>query len=204
MSANTSSSSSSSSLPTFKVSLIGPARSGKTTFIKRWRTGEFETRYLPTIGVEVFPLTFNTDKGKIRLNVWDCAGDPKLAGLEDGYWIQSHAALLMFDLTHSESFEVMKKKFEDANRMLGHANPAIVVCGNKADCAQHEVSQRSILNWMKGKDLNYFNMSAKSNYNFEKPWLDLLRKLTGDSALLFVAEEPVLPPEVSYNSENSE
>lgn len=188
MSVNTSSSSSSSSLPTFKVSLIGPARTGKTTFLKRWRTGEFEQKYLPTIGVEVFPLTFNTDKGKICLNVWDCAGDPKLAGLEDGYWIQSHAAFLMFDLTHYETFEMMKKRLEDVNRLLGHSNPAIVVCGNKADCGQKEVNQMSILNWMKGKDLNYYNISAKSNYNFELPWLYLLRKLTGDSALLFVPE----------------
>lgn len=201
MSANISTDSS-SSLPTFKVSLIGSARAGKTTFIKRWRTGEFETKYLPTIGVEVFPIIFSTDKGKIRLNVWDCAGDPKLAGLEDGYWIQSHAVFLMFDLTHSESFEVMKKRFEDANRLLGHTNPAIVVCGNKADCGQKEVSQKSILNWMKGKDLTYYSISAKSNYNFELPWLYLLRKLTGDSALLFVPEDPVLPPEVSYSSEN--
>jgi GTP-binding nuclear protein Ran len=204
MSTNTSSSSSPGSLPTFKVSLIGPARVGKTTFIKRWRTGEFETKYLPTIGVEVFPLTFNTDKGRIRLNVWDCAGDPKRAGLEDGYWLQSHAAFLMFDLAHSESFEVMKQRLEDVNRLLGHTNPAIVVCGNKADCGQREVNQSSILSWMKGKDLTYYDISAKNHYNFETPWLYLLRKLTGDSALIFVAEEPVLPPECSYDSENAE
>ena len=206
MSANISSSSSGSipSIPAFKVSLIGASRVGKTTFIKRWRTGEFDREYLATMGVEVSPITFNTNKGKIRLNIWDCAGDPELAGLEDGYWIRSHAAFLMFDLTHYETFEMMKKRFEDVNRMLGHTNPAIVVCGNKADCGKKEVNQMSILNWMKGKDLSYYNISAKSNYNFELPWLYLLRKLTGDSALVFVAEEPVLPPEVSFNPENIE
>ena len=42
----------------------------------------------------------------------------------------------------------------------------------------------------------YYDISAKSNYNFEKPFLWLSRKLTGDPALEF-AEMPALePPEV--------
>ena len=44
--------------------------------------------------------------------------------------------------------------------------------------------------------IQYYDISAKSNYNFEKPFLWLARKLTGDPALDF-AEMPALePPEV--------
>lgn len=45
----------------------------------------------------------------------------------------------------------------------------------------------------------YYDISAKSNYNFEKPFLWLLRKLVGDPNLE-LAEMPALePPEVSMD-----
>ena len=43
------------------------------------------------------------------------------------------------------------------------------------------------------KNLAYYDISAKSNYNFEKPFLYLARKLTGDATLEF-SEAPALPP----------
>ena len=47
--------------------------------------------------------------------------------------------------------------------------------------------------------LQYYDISAKSNYNFEKPFLWLARKLTGDSNLEFVAMPALEPPEVQMD-----
>lgn len=44
--------------------------------------------------------------------------------------------------------------------------------------------------------LQYYDISAKSNYNFEKPFLWLARKLIGDPNLEFVAMPALAPPEV--------
>ena len=41
-----------------------------------------------TLGVEVHPLVFHTNRGAIRFNVWDTAGQEKFGGLRDGYYIQ--------------------------------------------------------------------------------------------------------------------
>jgi GTPase SAR1 family protein len=38
-----------------------------------------------TIGVEVHPLDFTTNCGKIRFYCWDTAGQEKFGGLRDGY-----------------------------------------------------------------------------------------------------------------------
>jgi GTP-binding nuclear protein Ran len=43
--------------------------------------------------------------------------------------------------------------------------------------------------------LQYYDISAKSNYNFEKPFLWLARKLSGDNALHFVEAPALQPPE---------
>jgi len=183
MSSASSSASGTEVLPTFKVILIGDGNVGKTTFLKRHRTGEFEQKYLPTIGVEVYPLMFQTSKGKIRLNVWDCAGTKELGGLRDGYWIKSDAAILMFDLTNASTFATAQVTLKEVDRQLNLATLPLVVCGNKCDRQNHGVSTKELVEWRSNARVDYYPISAKSNYNFEKPWLNLMRKLTGDSKL---------------------
>lgn len=75
-------------MPSFKCVLVGDGGTGKTTFVKRHLTGEFEKKYVATLGVEVHPLVFHTNRGAIRFNVWDTAGQEKFGGLRDGYYIQ--------------------------------------------------------------------------------------------------------------------
>lgn len=43
-----------------------------------------------TLGVEVHPLMFHTNRGAIKYNVWDTAGQEKFGGLRDGYYIQGN------------------------------------------------------------------------------------------------------------------
>ncbi|KAL7241984.1 hypothetical protein ACSBR1_014542 [Camellia fascicularis] len=69
--------------PSFKLVIVGDVRTGKTTIVKRHLTGEFEKKYEPTIGVEVHPLDFFINYGKIRFYCWD-AGQEKFGGLRDG------------------------------------------------------------------------------------------------------------------------
>ncbi len=54
---------------------------GKTTFVKRHKTGEFEKKYNATVGVEVHPISFQTNRGLIVFNVWDTAGQEKFGGM---------------------------------------------------------------------------------------------------------------------------
>jgi len=83
-------------MPTFKLVLVGDGGVGKTTFVKRHLTGEFEKKYVATLGVEVHPLVFHTNRGAMRFNVWDTAGQEKFGGLRDGYYIQGMLLRLGF------------------------------------------------------------------------------------------------------------
>lgn len=65
--------------------LVGDGGVGKTTFVKRHLSGEFEKKYVPTLGAEVHPMPWTTNRGKLIFNVWDTAGQEKFAGLRDGY-----------------------------------------------------------------------------------------------------------------------
>jgi len=71
----------------------------------------------------------------------------------------------------------------------------IVLCGNKVDVKDRKVKAKTIT-FHRKKNLQYFDISAKSNYNFEKPFLWLGRKLVGNPGLDFVASPALAPPEV--------
>ncbi|KAB0345699.1 hypothetical protein FD754_022625 [Muntiacus muntjak] len=163
----------------FKLVLVGDGGTGKTTFVKRHLTGEFE-KYVATLGVEVHPLVFHTNRGPIKFNVWDTAAQERFGGLRDGYYIQAQCAIIMFDVT---------------SRVTYKNNIPIVLCGSKVDVKDRKVKAKSIVFHQK-KKLQYYDVSAKSNYNFEKPFLWLATKLIGDPNLEFVAMPALAPPEV--------
>ena len=79
-------------------------------------------------------------------------------------------------------------------------NIPIVLTGNKVDVKERKVKAKAIT-FHRKKNLQYYDISAKSNYNFEKPFLWLARKLTGNSGLEFVAEVALAAPEVSVDPE---
>jgi GTP-binding nuclear protein Ran len=87
-------------------------------------TGEFEKKYIATLGVEVqyvfspipdgcygkkktnadialsdSPLGFFTNFGELKFDVWDTAGQEKFGGLRDGYYINGQCGIIMFDVT---------------------------------------------------------------------------------------------------------
>lgn len=176
---------------TFKLLLVGDGAVGKTTFVKRHLSGEYLKQYIPTAGVEVHPLTFTTNYGVICFNVWDTAGQEKFGGLRDGYYIQGQCAIIMFDVTSRQTYKDVANWYRDIIRVCD--NIPIVLCGNKIDVKDRKVKPKNVT-FHRKKNLQYFEISAKSNYNFEKPFLWLAQKLTGAPNLQFVAA-PVLAAE---------
>ncbi|KAJ1415896.1 Small GTPase superfamily [Sesbania bispinosa] len=182
--------------PSFKLVIVGDGGTGKTTFVKRHLTGEFEKKYEPTIGVEVHPLDFFTNCGKIRFYCWDTAGQEKFGGLRDGYYIHGQCAIIMFDVTARLTYKNVPTWHRDLCRVC--ENIPIVLCGNKVDVKNRQVKAKQVT-FHRKKNLQYYEISAKSNYNFEKPFLYLARKLAGDPNLHFVESPALAPPEVQID-----
>ena len=62
-------------------------------------------------------------------------------------------------------------------------NIPIVLTGNKVDIKDRKVKAKSIV-FHRKKNLQYYDISAKSNYNFEKPFLWLARFLAPARVIL--------------------
>jgi GTP-binding nuclear protein Ran len=185
--------------PRFKLILVGDGGVGKTTFVKRHRTGEFEKKYVPTMGVEVHPLPFSTNLGPVVFNCWDTAGQEKFGGLRDGYYIGGQAAIIMFDVTSRVTYKSVPHWFKDIVRVCETKIP-VVLCGNKVDCKDRRVKPKDI-HFHRKKNLQYYDISAKSNYNFEKPFLYIAGQLTGQKNIHFVAAPALFPPTVAVDEQ---
>merc|ERR1712091_754918 len=188
-------------IPQFKCLLVGDGGVGKTTFVKRHLTGEFEKKYVATLGVEVHAMHFDTNRGRLLFNVWDTAGQEKFGGLRDGYYIQGQCAIIMFDVTSRISYKNVGVWFRDLVRVC--ENIPIVLVGNKVDVKERKVKVKQI-NFHRKKNLNYYDISAKSNFNYEKPFLSLAKKLVGDQHLIFVDTPALAPAEVMIDMQRQQ
>ena len=161
---------------------------------------EFERVSRPSrfrAGVEVHPLVFHTNRGPIKFNVWDTAGQERFGGLRDGYYIQGQCAIVMFDVTSRITYKNVPNWHRDLTRVC--ENIPIVLTGNKVEIKDRKVKAKQIT-FHRKKNLQYYDISAKSNYNFEKPFLWLARKLCGDNNLHFVEAPALAPPEFNIDA----
>ena len=172
----------------FKLIIMGDGGVGKTTFVKRHRTGEFQKAYVPTKGVDVCNMDFSTSHGKIRFQVWDTAGQEKFGELREVYYIDVKCAIIMFDLTSRQTYKNVAMWHKNLTKIAD--NIPIVLVGNKADIRERKVKAHQITLQRK-HNLQYYDVSAKSNYQYEKPFIWLLKKLSGDDNL-FLTEAPLL------------
>lgn len=167
----------------FKVVLLGDAKVGKTAMIHRWKTGDFLQDYNPSLGARFERLGLKTGYGEMKMQLWDCGGTEgyqfeKLCSDADG-------VILMFDVTNSQSYENLKKwktQFDAPEQSFGRI--PFVICANKVDVPfeTRVVKSKDIVIHREWK-CPCFETSYKSNYNAEKPFVALLRKMTGKEDL---------------------
>jgi GTP-binding nuclear protein Ran len=118
-------------------------------------------------------------------------------GLRDGYYIQANGAIIFFDLTSRLTYKSVPNWYKDLSRVAGSI--PMVLIGNKADVKDRKVLPKHIV-FHRQKSMQYYDLSAKSNYNIEKPFLYLLRKLLGPDTH-YVAEPAMTPVTIEIDLE---
>lgn len=107
----------------------------------------------------------------------------------------------MFDVTSRITYKSLPKWYKDLTRIVENI-PAVMV-GNKVDVKDRKVKARQIT-FHRKRGLQYYDVSAKSNYQYEKPFLWILRTLTGDPNLALVEALALKPIEVHMDEKQME
>lgn len=111
--------------------------------------GRFKNQHEPTLGVEFGSKVFHIQNKKIKLQIWDTAGQESFKAITRAYYKGSIASLLVFDITSESSF-INVKHWLNELKTHSHQKMRVVLIGNKGDMAQQrEVSEQQIAAFLK-------------------------------------------------------
>ena len=123
-----------------KIIIVGDANVGKSCIATRFQYNKFDSSYEITIGVEFFSKIIEIDNNKIKIQIWDTAGQETFNSLVKSYFRNINGCLLTFDLTDRESFTNIENWL---NKVVTESNTDVtyILVGNKSD----KIEKRSIL-----------------------------------------------------------
>ena len=152
-------------LQEYKINVLGDFGVGKSSLIYRYLNNKFkkdieENNIKPENNIKIIQIDDNT---KIKLNIWDTAGQEKSGKIIKQYYRDSYGALIVFDLTNKQSFDNIKKWIKELKE---NSPKDIVYCygGNKSDLIEERtVSYEEIKEFL--QDNLYYEISSKTGNN---------------------------------------
>jgi small GTP-binding protein len=163
----------------YKVLIIGDANVGKTSLLLRHVDGKFNEEIAGTIGIDYRSNTYIRDNQRYDLQIWDTAGQERFKNVTKAYYRDADAALLVFDLTCTHSFENIPKWYKMLQEESGRSPHQFVtiLVGNKNDCIS-KVKLVDIQKMVSELKIScYIQTSAKVGERVDEVFEQLLEKL---------------------------
>jgi GTP-binding nuclear protein Ran len=168
-----------------RVAIVGDIAVGKTSYLNRLITGEYN-RFHNHNPNTMFQLPFATNRGKVTFTVIEGPNHDDVDGL-----------MVMFDCTNRDSFTNSIAMIRSLS--VRYPQLPVVWMGNKVDNKERVVMARDIqkvLNTLHYPNLKYYEVSARSNYQIDRPFLHIVQQYYLDPSVKFVEMEAVVPPTV--------
>lgn len=149
----------------FKLVFLGEQSVGKTSLITRFMYDAFDNNYQATIGIDFLSKTMYLEDRTVRLQLWDTAGQERFRSLIPSYIRDSTVAVVVYDITNSNSFNQTSKWIDDVRTERGN-DVIIMLVGNKTDLQdKRQVTVEEGEKKAKELDVMFTETSAKSGYN---------------------------------------
>ncbi|KAH0791350.1 ras-related protein Rab-14-like [Histomonas meleagridis] len=156
----------------FKFVLVGDSAVGKTSMCKMFCEKSFDDNQPQTIGLDFGVRNIDIESTKIKLQIWDTAGQEKFRSITRAYFRGSTAVFLVFDVTNRESFSHLGFWTDDA-MLLSPSNSIKVLVGNKTDLvSQRAVSTAEASDFAQQNGLTYFETSALSGERIDDTFIE--------------------------------
>ncbi|MFX1384844.1 MAG: Rab family GTPase [Promethearchaeota archaeon] len=163
----------------YKIVILGDAAVGKTSLINQFVEGSFNEDYKPTLGANIVRKDVNLNNTKVRLIMWDLAGQEKYRVVRSMYFQGCQGALLVYDVTRYSTFENVNLKWLRDFKKYVKKEGVYILIGNKTDL----VDQRTVTT-ERGKEIaekikasHFIETSAKLGENIEEAFILLVTKI---------------------------
>lgn len=182
----------------FKVVVAGAKNVGKTSLIRRYATGKFETSTLSTIGVDFETKKLVVDGTEILLNIWDFAGEKKFRLLFPSYISGASGALLLYDITNKDSFNDLYDWINVISSIPNSPKTKILI-ETKTDL-KRKVPKEEAMQFVEKYDFqgDIIATSAKTGENVEEAFITLGREILKNSLRKCTDCEKMYPIELKF------
>ncbi|KAK6587896.1 Rab2 GTPase [Cryptosporidium xiaoi] len=154
----------------FKYIIIGDTAVGKSCLLLQFTDRRFRVDHDLTIGVEFGARIIEIDSKKIKLQIWDTAGQESFRSITRSYYRGAAGALLVYDITRRDTFNHLEKWLIDVKRNAT-PNMTIILVGNKCDLDRREVTTEEGKEFARKNGLLFVEASAKTSYNVENAFM---------------------------------
>jgi len=160
----------------FKVILVGDAAVGKTSLINKYVFNQFAEDYKASIGSNIIIKDLETDDGKkVKLSIWDIAGQQKWEVMRPVYYQRADGVLLIYDVTNKESYDNLFTTWYHEIQTI-HQDFKLMILGNKSDKGDLKFEDENALN-EKFNPIKIIKTSAKNGENVEKAFIELTKAM---------------------------
>lgn len=154
-----------------KVVIAGHFGVGKSSLIKRFVHQKFSDQYLTTIGVKIDKKVVEVDQAKVKMMLWDIAGESSAVKIPKKYFAGAHGILYVFDLTREETYLNIESDLFEINKTLKDC--PLIVLANKSDLVED-----SFIEDLRSKlSTNFKITSAKTGDHVEESFLQLAKDM---------------------------
>ena len=160
----------------YKLLLIGESNVGKTSIILRYTENKFDPSGISTCGVDVKCKYVSLNKTKIRLDIWDTAGEERFRGLAKNYFRGANGFILVYDITNKNSFDKLRGWMNDAKEKI-ESDYKMLVVGNKKDCRNRKVDLDILEDFGKKNNVPFMEVSAKTGEGINQIFIKMVEEL---------------------------
>jgi len=162
----------------FKIVILGDSAVGKTSLINQYVEATFQEDYKPTLGANIIRKDVIIDhiNAKVRLIMWDLAGQEKYNVIRSMYFQGCVGALLVYDITRNSTFESITLKWLKDFSKYVKKEGGYVVIGNKMDLKDQRAVKPELGERLAKeiKASTFIETSAKFNENVEAAFKKLI------------------------------
>lgn len=185
----------------YKLILIGDSSVGKTSIIYRYVDNVFSANLLHTIGIDLQAKTIDIDGQKIKLQIWDTAGQELYSSrtVTSNFYRGAKGIMFVYDVTNQRSYDHICRWEETIRAYMDGASVQRILVGNKSD---HDGSKRSVSTedgqrLAASMNVPFVETSAKTGANVRESFDMLARMIltgsTSGSVPQFETHDPSAP-----------
>jgi Ras-related protein Rab-1A len=153
---------------TIKILVVGDSTVGKTNFIRMFIENKFNQNYMTTSGIDLKTSSIEIKNKKIRVQLWDTAGQEKYKAITKNLFLKVQAALIVYDITNEETFNNLKTWVRSIKEECGKQIQMLII-GNKNDLNEERVVDKNIaMEYAKEEKIDYLETSSKTGDNIQK------------------------------------